>query len=746
MGTALSFVPSCRCSSGVVSLSISAICRPDCTMQSLATSCLRPAVAHGLPVHTRLDAPVSPVAYHSVRVLHACLSPGLLAPSLHSRLIFAGELPSFWSPSLDHCLSGGWLIRPLGRVRFWQDLPCRQVAAYTSFRLSPLHGFRFGEALHPGPARQTTLNHFFSRQESPAAAPAQRGSALPAGPSTSCVFAVINPTAILNKEKQLSALAADVVAVAESSAVLATQQLMSSKLRAWVFAVTGVPPCLAIHMRHPLARLCGAMLQVWPCSRGCPLFSLRSPCRTVPLIPAVSLRPLCAWGPCLSESWWCTASRATVLTVPAAPMTSFPLLAISTIRLPTCQPVRLCGTLATGRPMTSTSPVPAASCRLLAGEAPAMPSPQYLEAAFAQEVPALAAQVEAVSTVDEVGAAFEAWSQAVERSVDAALRRSHSEDPIRHPTPYLGKAFRGRCRPRKVIQRPLTTPLPRRSPLSAAANALAKFGASRHFCAVSARRAWSVAYKLRPSSRSSKVSGGPSAVLLAIPQVSLPDVGFLSDVYQYVQHDCNAVAAMEASDRILCHKHRLQLDLQHGHSAQAYRALRRETLPPFTQSSPVILLRVLPDDSAWVDTRAPALFQLGPATLDDHACQVIEVSSGVLRQSIVATTPDELAQAFAAFWEPLWNRAPRSPLQDLDASALSATNAAPERDPLSVTAMCAVCFATHALMDDTGAQFDSFVDNWAWSGTSVDAMTNSPPLTVSWLSALRLPADVGHHP
>ena len=55
----------------------------------------------------------------------------------------------------------------------------------------------------------------------------------------------------------------------------------------------------------------------------------------------------------------------------------------------------------------------------------------------------------------EVGEAFEQWSRAVEASVDAALRQQHAQDPVKYPVPYLPKTYRGRCHPRRVLQRPL---------------------------------------------------------------------------------------------------------------------------------------------------------------------------------------------------------------------------------------------------------------------------------------------------
>ena len=68
---------------------------------------------------------------------------------------------------------------------------------------------------------------------------------------------------------------------------------------------------------------------------------------------------------------------------------------------------------------------------------------------------------------------------------------------------------------------------------------------------------------------------------------------------------------------------------------------------------------------------------------------------------------------------------------------IRASNGAPESDPLSVAAMCAVCFASHAVVAPTEVQFNSFVDNWAWS----QCISQALPLTLAWLEALKLPPD-----
>ena len=58
--------------------------------------------------------------------------------------------------------AGAWLIRPCSRMCSWPDLlRARPGIQCLPFRLSPGHGCRHGEALHPGPGLQPTLDRFF---------------------------------------------------------------------------------------------------------------------------------------------------------------------------------------------------------------------------------------------------------------------------------------------------------------------------------------------------------------------------------------------------------------------------------------------------------------------------------------------------------------------------------------------------------------------------------------------------------
>ena len=54
-----------------------------------------------------------------------------------------------------------------------------------------------------------------------------------------------------------------------------------------------------------------------------------------------------------------------------------------------------------------------------------------------------------------IGLALQKWSDNVDKAVDATLRAQHAADPVRHPTPFLPKVHRGRCRAIKPVRRQL---------------------------------------------------------------------------------------------------------------------------------------------------------------------------------------------------------------------------------------------------------------------------------------------------
>ena len=72
---------------------------------------------------------------------------------------------------------------------------------------------------------------------------------------------------------------------------------------------------------------------------------------------------------------------------------------------------------------------------------------------------------------------------------------------------------------------------------------------------------------------------------------------------------------------------------------------------------------------------------------------------------------------------------------------LHCCNGAPEGDPLSVAALAAVCCLADAACHDSAVQFDTYVDNWSWSGTDRQALLRTIPKAVLFLQSQALPVD-----
>ena len=86
-------------------------------------------------------------------------------------------------------------------------------------------GFRWGEALHPGPSGQTSIRQFFGPRDRPE-------PDVPAPDDSSCVFAVVNPTSVLHKVPVLLRTGADIIAMSETSAVCQVPAVYSKNLSA----------------------------------------------------------------------------------------------------------------------------------------------------------------------------------------------------------------------------------------------------------------------------------------------------------------------------------------------------------------------------------------------------------------------------------------------------------------------------------------------------------------------------------
>ena len=139
-------------------------------------------------------------------------------------------------------------------------------------------GHRWGEALHPGPSSQTSLHCYFASDRTqeprlPARPPATDASS---SDKTSCVFAVVNPTSVLHKVPLLLRTEADVIAMSETSAVAAVQQMTQKHFTRHSFKVhwgQAVPSHSREDAAHPTLRGLAAGVALasrLPSHRSCP--------------------------------------------------------------------------------------------------------------------------------------------------------------------------------------------------------------------------------------------------------------------------------------------------------------------------------------------------------------------------------------------------------------------------------------------------------------------------------------------
>ena len=79
--------------------------------------------------------------------------------------------------------------------------------------------------------------------------------------------------------------------------------------------------------------------------------------------------------------------------------------------------------------------------------------PQALEAAYDQQADRVTQAVASAASQAAVDHAFTVWASAVETAVDTALQCMHRRDPVASPQPRLPRTHKGRCRPPRFLQR-----------------------------------------------------------------------------------------------------------------------------------------------------------------------------------------------------------------------------------------------------------------------------------------------------
>ena len=154
--------------------------------------------------------------------LWSCLWHGLACQPWPPTSSTASPTARLWV----HCICcGGGFERPVVACS-----PLRPCLVHLPYRYAPTHGICIGQASVPGPVGQTTLHSFFARQQSPSVN-SPGFTCDPAAADSTFLLAVVNPTSVLNKSRSLLKLGAEVLLLAETSAVTKVQTLVGAEMR-----------------------------------------------------------------------------------------------------------------------------------------------------------------------------------------------------------------------------------------------------------------------------------------------------------------------------------------------------------------------------------------------------------------------------------------------------------------------------------------------------------------------------------
>ena len=327
--------------------------------------------------------------------------------------------------------------------------------------------------------------------------------------------------------------------------------------------------------------------------------------------------------------------------------------------------------------------------------------------------PKLLQQARACASVDDVAKALLDFSVACETAVDTAVRLKHQQDPVRFRSPTLpGTTAAGALtgKPSSVSFPALHAPTARVDippdeevtsvlgrlkvrqvrRVATLYKGLVKYhreGATSTSLRSQLLREWRAIDRAKGYAPSFAVWVLNIASFTSYP-FDLPDLDWLSDLKQYLAFDCDGLAAQQSKERKVKFQYHVQLDCLQGHSKQGFQALRPPPHPPFqevpcTKEAKVHTAQAVPDcplQSKWFQLEARCCLRVpGPAKLAECHCQLLEQQgdqirvsgaelpeSGLLSQAYVATTTEELHEAFADFWGPLWQRDAGSPSLCLD--------------------------------------------------------------------------------
>ena len=350
------------------------------------------------------------------------------------------------------------------------------------------------------------------------------------------------------------------------------------------------------------------------------------------------------------------------------------------------------------------------------------PNATILRDKFSSAVPGLHRTIQACDSPESLTDAFRQWASQVEDAVHLTLKSQHEMNPLQNPTSGLPKRARGRCCPRKLIQRPVVQcSRPARkadfAPDCDATTVLTRLKVRQ------VRRVESLLRALRSRAvrciyntrdpqlwaewRAIQRARGyppnfPAWVLQTAHFVAFPDfptVSWLEDLHALLRVDCNGLVQQEAQLRKNNFKFAVQLDSQFASARQGYAAVRGPSHPPFTEvparrECHITHCLQQGPEQAWFTLQQPTCFFVhAQAEFNDCSCRVVEVdldrvllqgsnlpTEGRLVQHHTACTPEDLSAEFCHFWEPMWQRDPDP--QEQSAEDWTAVDALLEHAPL----------------------------------------------------------------
>ena len=314
----------------------------------------------------------------------------------------------------------------------------------------------------------------------------------------------------------------------------------------------------------------------------------------------------------------------------------------------------------------------------------------------------LVARATKCDSTASIDAALQEFASVIETAVDTVLRQQHRADPVRSPHAYLAKCYRGRCQPRRLVKRevPCLARPDREGGYTPDVEVTSVLGRLR---VRQVRRLLTLCKGLQKFSSQAlllpldqqrqfqkewgaicRASGYTPSFPQWVLQVAcfhdfpdaLPDLDWLRDVTQYVRFDCDALVRKQAKARIDNFRYQVHLDQTEGHSRQGYAAMKPPPKPPFTEVPVVAECEVkalapelegcreycVPEGHSF---REGAVAQLAEEVCTVRAAEPLRV---VLQgpQTVVACTADELHDAFADYWGPIWQRDVGPASDDLD--------------------------------------------------------------------------------